>query len=87
MYLVSVLESLFFAVIPAKAGIQCAQKTFKMWIPAFAGMTIRPHSVNPEQILLMDFSIKMAKAIIMKSTEVLIKIPYHRRITKEPGNA
>jgi hypothetical protein len=24
----------------------------KMWIPAFAGMTIKPHSVNSEQILI-----------------------------------
>jgi len=30
---------LFFAVIPAKAGIQLFARHPKIWIPAFAGMT------------------------------------------------
>jgi hypothetical protein len=29
----------FFAVIPAKAGIQADDLTIELWIPAFAGMT------------------------------------------------
>jgi hypothetical protein len=31
---------LFFAVIPAKAGIQGFKTHHLLWIPAFAGMTV-----------------------------------------------